>query len=186
MQMNNKELNLLKLFSKNCELLISHSIIKNNQLKVKTSINYHFDSGWSAKREEIPIEQFESLQLRIRRLNNKKDDIYLPKIAGILLKNNTENIDVINLRKVKKLFCGTGVNVLIKQSKNGVIFTEENIFDLFINGKYFHSNLNSLSKLKEIECVDGLEWDMFKLVIINKVNAIILINKYIENKFIDG
>lgn len=180
--MNNREIEQLKLFYSNCEILLNHSLIQNDKLNINTKLKYNIETGWSVSRLEIDNELLESLLLRLRRFNNEKDDINFNKIANILSRHTNSTDDVEFLRSVKKLFTNRGENRTLKLNQKGKDYSEEDVFDLFINGRHFHSNLNESSNLEEIESENKFEYDMFIIAIINKTKAVLMLYKFIKNK----
>src|SRR6056297_235729 len=180
--MNNREIEQLKLFYNNGEALLNHSLIQNNQLNIHTKVNYKIETGWSVSREQIDNELLESLLVRLRRFDNEKDDIHFNKIANILSRNSDSADDIEFLRSVKKLFANRGENRTLKLNQKGRNYSEEVVFDLFVNGRHFHSNLDENSNLEEIESEDKFEYDMFIIAIINKTNAVLMLYKFLENK----
>jgi len=103
-KMDDTEKKLLKLFELNAKDLLSHSLIQNKQLKLNLTVSHNKEEGLKVKRHKIEREPFESLLLRLRRFNNKKDILYFPRTVNILIKYENNIEDKNALKELKKIF----------------------------------------------------------------------------------
>jgi|GEM_PF-5303808 len=169
-----------------CEDVYRHSMIQQKELKVKSSIKYKDDSDEvDIEHYEPDEERFESLLIRIRKFCNQKDKIHFPKVMNVLIRNERCKEENNFLLKAKDTFIGKGVN-LIKYGVSGKEYDEESLFELYINGKIFHSDHKKNEQISLVQDIFGLPIAhiMIRNASIYKVNAILAIYAYLKEEII--
>lgn len=181
--MEPREIMLVRTFSENADILAEHSLIKNKQLKVKTSISWRKGSSPTISRHEIDKELFESLLVRLRRFCNKEDDIFLPRIINIFLKYETEKEEIEALRKLKKMFKVSSEYRLLNLNTGSKKYTEEEIFDLYLNGRIFHTDEEKQALLTQLPSgrFSPIN-DMLTAAVVTKTNAVLVAVMYMRQK----
>lgn len=182
--MDDTDKKLLELFDSNVNDLLSHSLVQNKQLKLNLTVFRIREEELKVKRHKIEREPFESLLLRLRRFNNQKDIIYFPRIVNILIKYENNNEDKDALKELKKLFQNKPKYNLLNIYRKGKRYFEEVLFDLYVNGKLFHVDIEKINELKDLSSFSELSItdDMFISAAIKKLNAIIYVKRYMEEK----
>jgi len=162
-----------------CEDVYRHSMIQQKELKVKSSIKYKDDSDEvDIEHYEPDEERFESLLIRIRKFCNQKDKIHFPKVMNVLIRNERCKEENNFLLKAKDTF--------IKYGVSGKEYDEESLFELYINGKIFHSDHKKNEQISLVQDIFGLPIAhiMIRNASIYKVNAILAIYAYLKEEII--
>ncbi len=179
--MKENEFEVIRRFIENCEALQNHTLIKDKALRMDTNI--HIENGaMSVSRPNINEELMESLLVRIRRFNNQKDDLFFPRIINILCQNECDKEKQIFLKELSKLFMSKKEYSSLKYNYNNEDLTENDVFDLYINGKIFHTDKDKRLKIISITTQESFEYDMFLSAVMNKVKAILYSYAYLNQK----
>lgn len=182
-----EEIKLLRTFYENADSLGEHSLIKNKKLKVKTSISWHKGSSPKISRHEIDEELFESLLVRLRRLCNPKDEIFLLRIINIFLNYETQQEDRDALRKLKRMFEVSPEYRLLNLNRGAKKYAEKDVFNLYLNGRIFHTDEEKQALLKELSSGKFSPVnDMFTSAVVTKTNAILVALMYMRQKGISN
>ena len=70
----------------------------------------------------------------------------------------------------------------LKYNYNNEDLTENDVFDLYINGKIFHTDKDKRLKIISITTQESFEYDMFLSAVMNKVKAILYSYAYLNQK----
>lgn len=167
-----------------CEDVYRHSLVQNKGLKVESRVKFKDDSDQvEVSHYEPDEERYESLLIRVRRFCNQKDKIHFPKVINMMICMGQCLSEKDFLIKAKNIFGGKGVNA-IRYGVSGKYYDEEELFELYINGKVFHSDPEKDKKLSLFK--DGFDFPIAQIMIRNavmyKVRAILAIYFYLREK----
>lgn len=177
---------LIRRFCEAADYLMDHSLIKEDNLKVRTKLVRQENEPVRVERHVIDVERFESLLLRLRIFCIQHDGIPFDSVVKAVRRT----IDVIdevttkNLRYVGKVFGCKGNDAdLLKLKEGDVTFGSKEVFDLSLYGELFHDNQEKRLKILGLREVFGEDVnDVLTTAIVNKVNAILLLRSLIRNR----
>jgi hypothetical protein len=119
-----------------CEDVYRHSLIQNKELKVESRVKFMDDSDQvEVSHYEPDEERYESLLIRVRRFFNQKDKIHFPKVINMMIRTEQCLEEKDFLIKAKDVFGGKNENMI-----NYEKYDEESLFNIYINGKMFHTD----------------------------------------------
>jgi len=163
-----------------CEDVYRHSLVQNKGLKVESRVKFKDDSDQvEVSHYEPDEERYESLLIRVRRFCNQKDKIHFPKIINLMMRNEVCFEEKDFLIKAKDVFGGKNENMI-----NYEKYDEESLFNIYINGKMFHTDPEKNEKISAVKDLFGLPIAqiMIRNVVMYKVRAILAIYYYLREK----
>lgn len=164
--------NILRLFQEHVQELRTHSLLKSKDLKIKTSVTLD-GNRVVIRRHAIDEEKLESFLMRLRRFNSDRDDLFLPKILNIISRYDRIRTTQIKVRDIRDQFLCRRKYCGLKCRHDGKVYTELEIFNLMINGRFFHVDKAKKAELSGITDPTLFEFDMFLGAVINKANAVL-------------
>lgn len=179
-----KDKEVLRLFLLHCEHLNAHSLIQNRMLsKIVPQTKFDLVKGIiTTSRQHVDDEALESLLVRLRKFNNRRDELYLCKILEVLCEYETDPEAAFLLNDNGERFHSQGKYKMLGYQYQGEEFTEADLFDLYINGRIFHADSEKHKKLEVIKCKLSFDYTMFLSAVINKVNAVLLTYEHVIEK----
>lgn len=183
--MKANHLEVLKLFLLHCEPLNTHSLIQKEMLsKMVPQTKFDLANGViiTSSQHVDDDEAFESLLVRLRKFNNRRDELYLCKILELLCEYETNPEAVLFLKENGERFHSQGKYKMLGYQYQGEEFTEADLFDLYINGRIFHADSEKHKILEVIKDNHSFDYTMFLKAVIDKVNAVLLTYQYVLEK----
>jgi hypothetical protein len=133
---NEKELRSLKLFHKQVEMIWESRIIKTDSLR--SNIHFDFTRSDDAVTAQFPDEDdLRSLVTLVRACLLQNNSIFHKTILGILQRHSVGET-YSYLKKSSELFFRSLNGVGLITHIDGQEFSDEQIFDMWLNGYYFH------------------------------------------------
>lgn len=180
MTLPNDDKNVLRSFLDQARHLETHSLIEGRQLRAKWNLT--MTRGEEAREEthRVDYEALESMLVRLRLFAMNDEAVFVPRVVNILKPHFPENIKY--LRSITDLFLIKKEYRMLKVKADGQEFSEEELFNDFINSRVFHQDADSrerlavLGNLKE----DGFAYTILLSAIVTKVNAVRRLRLFIE------
>ena len=123
------------------------------QKKVFTNFNWNVERGFEFKTNTPNTDQIASYLLYFRQVYAQKERTNLNKICNIVEKNSLFSGKTLkNIREFRDIFNKTlkqEVEFKMVLNKETIANTVEELFDLFINGEFFHSDEKYIEFIKQ-------------------------------------
>jgi hypothetical protein len=187
--MNKGDNEIIKLFVEKADRLRNHSLNTNNQLKVKRIETFTIGENVKTISNHIDEEAFESYLARLRFFCNQGEIIFFPKVIKILTKYENDEKYISLLREAKNYFLKPPKNYelrLEQENSEGIlsveVFSEKDMFNLYMNAKFFHLDQDKLNILSCMQNVLNYPFDMFRNYVVDINRLIIGTLKYINHR----
>jgi hypothetical protein len=139
----------------------------NKQKKVFTNFNWNVERGFEFKTNTPNTDQIASYLLYFRQVYAQKERTNLNKICNLVEKNSLiTGKGLKNIREFRDIFNKTlkqEVGFKMVLNKETIANTVEELFDLFINGEFFHSDEKYIDFIKQAKMTPmyPLLWQLF-------------------------
>jgi hypothetical protein len=175
------EILAVKAFVESARHLESHSLIQGRQLRANWTLTLNKGSPAKEQTHKIDYESLESVLVRLRQFAMEREEIHLPRIVNILKPHYPENIEY--LRSIADTFLMRKEYGLVKAVADGQEFTEEQLFNDFINSRVFHRDVEKEERLRALGDLleDGFAYTILLSAVVTKVNAVRTLKAFIES-----
>lgn len=156
------------------------------QKKVFTNFNWNVERGFEFKTNTPNTDQIASYLLYFRQVYAQKERTNLNKICNIVEKNSLFSGKTLkNIREFRDIFNKTlkqEVEFKMVLNKETIANTVEELFDLFINGEFFHSDEKYIEFIKQAKMTPmyPLLWQLFMTSLVDISNPIFGIRNNIK------
>ena len=178
--LSDQEKAVLRTFAEQARFLESHTLIQGRQLRARWSLSWTKGKGSEEATHRVDYEALESLLVRLRPFTLNDEEVYLPKIVNKLKPHFAPNID--HLKSITDKFFNkkeySGAKIIV----NGQEFTEETLFNDFVNSRVFHRDAERKKRLDALGDLleDGFAYTAFLSAVVTKVNAVRALKGFIE------
>ncbi|MFA7628521.1 MAG: hypothetical protein WCY37_03920 [Candidatus Dojkabacteria bacterium] len=179
-KLSETEIKVIRDFLDRVEKMESSAFLEylNKQKKVFTNFNCNVERGFEFKTNTPNTDQIASYLLYFRQVYAQKERTNLNKICNIIEKNSLiTGKSLKNIREFRDIFNKTlkqEVRFKMVLNKETIANTVEELFDLFINGEFFHSDEKYIELIKQAKMTPmyPLLWQLFMTSLVDISNPI--------------
>ena len=180
MTLSHEHTMVLRAFLEQAQHLESHSLIEGRQLRAKWTLSWTRGEEATEQTHKVDYEALESVLVRLRLFALNNERVFLPGVVNILKPHYPGNIEF--LRSITDMFLIQKEYGIIKAVADGQEFTEEELFNDFINSRVFHQDADGKERLDALGNLleDGFAYTILLSAIVTKVNAVRALRVFIE------